>query len=131
MSAHISRAIGVLTFTSAILTLGAPVAPNMAFAADCLTTPSPSTPPNSHWYYRTDRTQQRKCWFLRADNEASGRKPAAADKATLGEPPVSSAKYSLSSFKEFMAQRTGVAPSDQDVEKLYAAFLEWNRRAKN
>ncbi len=134
MSAHISRAIGVLTFASALLALGAAASPKMTFAADCLTAPNPSTPPNSHWYYRTDRAQQRKCWSLRADGATSEHKPAAAaDKTTLDKrvQAASSAPYSLESFKAFMAQQTGVTPSDRDVEKLYAEFLEWNRRAKN
>jgi hypothetical protein len=30
-----------------------------------------------------------------------------------------------------MAQHGGARLSDQDVEKLYAEFLEWNRRVKN
>jgi hypothetical protein len=34
-------------------------------------------------------------------------------------------------FKDSVAQHGGAKPSDQDVEKLYAEFLEWQRRAKN
>jgi hypothetical protein len=36
-------------------------------------------------------------------------------------------KYSLASFKEFMAQHGGANLSDEDVKKLYAEFLEWSR----
>jgi hypothetical protein len=39
--------------------------------------------------------------------------------------------YSLASFKHFVAQYAGAEVSDQDVEKLYAEFLQWHRRAKN
>jgi hypothetical protein len=38
---------------------------------------------------------------------------------------------SFASFKDFMAQHGGAKMSAQEVEKLYAEFLEWNRRAKN
>lgn len=133
MSAQIPRPFGTRIFASALLTVGALAAPETAFAADCLTAPNPSTPPNNHWYYRTDRAHQRKCWFLQADNAGSEHKSAAAtDQAISGNRSQSASKeYSLASFKEFMTQQTGVTPSDRDVEQLYGAFLEWNRRAKN
>jgi hypothetical protein len=34
-------------------------------------------------------------------------------------------------FKDVVAQHAAVKLSEQDVEKLYAEFLEWKRRAKN
>ncbi len=134
MSAQISRPIGILAFASVLLALGAFAAPNRATAADCLTAPGSATPPNGHWYYRTNRTQQRKCWFLRTDNPDSQRVSApATGEAPLDQPvqSASSITNSLASFKEFMTQRTGVAPSNQEVEKLYAEFLKWNGRAKD
>lgn len=130
MSAPISQPIGIVTFASALLALGVIAEPSRIFAADCLTAPGTSTLPNGHWYYRTDRTQQRKCWFLRTGEQDLKQKSVPA----TGEAPpqsTSSAPNSLASFKEFMAQRTGDALSDQDVKKLYAEFLEWNRRAKD
>lgn len=71
MSARISQPIGILAFAFALLASGAIFVRSTAFAADCHTAPDSSTPPNSHWYYRTDRTQQHKCWYLRADSEVS------------------------------------------------------------
>lgn len=38
---------------------------------------------------------------------------------------------SLAKFKDFMAQRGRANLSPQELETLYAQFLEWNRRAKN
>ena len=72
MSAQL-RPIGTIAFASAFLTsvLGVSVPANIAFAVDCLTAPNSPAPPNSHWYYRTDRTQERKCWHLRTDNGPS------------------------------------------------------------
>jgi hypothetical protein len=36
-----------------------------ARADNCLTEPNSSAPQGSHWYYRTDRSNQRKCWYFR------------------------------------------------------------------
>ena len=33
-------------------------------AEECKTKPGSSAPPGSHWYYRINRTDQRRCWFL-------------------------------------------------------------------
>ena len=33
-------------------------------ADDCLNEPKHQTPPGGHWYYRIDRPNHRKCWFL-------------------------------------------------------------------
>jgi hypothetical protein len=35
-----------------------------AATAACLTKPGAAAPQGSHWYYRMDRTANRKCWFL-------------------------------------------------------------------
>ncbi|MGA8078557.1 MAG: hypothetical protein WB868_14370 [Xanthobacteraceae bacterium] len=134
MSAQISRPIGLLVFSSALLACGTLAVPNTAFAADCLTAPNSSTPANGHWYYRTDRVQQRKCWYLGADNQNSAHRslPATGGAAlTHQSQPAPASPYSLESFKQFITQKTGTTPSDQDVERLYAEFLEWNRRVKN
>ena len=38
---------------------------------------------------------------------------------------------SLSGFKDFMARQGHANLSQEELEKLYVQFLEWNRRAKN
>jgi hypothetical protein len=43
--------------------------PDTASADNCLTEPNSSAPQGSHWYYRTDRANQRKCWYFRAPGE--------------------------------------------------------------
>lgn len=144
MSAPISRPVGIVNFAAALaaslctvfFVLGVSVVggiarPGTAFAADCVTAPNSAAPPGSHWYYRTDRTQQRKCWFLRAANPDLAHRSAAASAAPSDKEAVSASANSFASFKEFITQKTGSPPPDRDVEKLYAAFLEWNRRAKN
>jgi hypothetical protein len=134
MPAQIPRSIDILTFALALIALGVIGMLNAACAADCLTTPDSSTPPNSHWYYQTDHAQQRKCWFLRADARASQDSSVpVTDEAPWDKrsQSISPASYSLASFKEFLTQQRGAKLSDQDVEQLYNEFLEWNSRVRN
>jgi hypothetical protein len=130
------RPIGTMAFVSAFLISGfcASVPANIAFAADCLTAPNSPAPPNSRWYYRTDRLQQRKCWHLQSDNgpsEQGAAQSAGAAPAKASQSVVAAGPYAGAGFKGFVAQQGGAKPSDQDVEKLYAEFLEWKRRTKN
>ena len=60
-------AIVVALFASGA-SIGVPT--NNARADDCLTVPKFSEPGSGHWYYRTDRATQRKCWYLRADQSS-------------------------------------------------------------
>jgi hypothetical protein len=136
MSAQIPRPIGIIGFAFTLLVgcLAMSLPDHAAGADDCLKAPSSPAPAKAHWYYRTDRAQQRQCWYLRAANDTS-------QLATVPNAPVTaiaasshsatSSPYSLASFKDFMAQRGGAKLSDQEVEKLYAEFLEWKRGAKN
>jgi hypothetical protein len=119
-------------FTVLALGLGVGVPPNFAFAVDCLTAPNSPAPRNGHWFYRTDRTQDTKCWYLRTDNGPSeqGAAQTAREAAKPSQSVVASGSNGLG-FKDFVAQHAAVKLSDQDVDKLYADFLEWKRRAKN
>jgi hypothetical protein len=38
-------------------------------AAACSAAPKPPAPQGSHWYYRTDRATQRRCWYLAAEGQ--------------------------------------------------------------
>jgi hypothetical protein len=138
MSVQIRPPIGSFAFVPALLvatSLGVGVPASAARAVDCLTAPGSSTPQNQHWYYRIDRAQQRKCWYLRAANGPSQQGPMqTAGEAPPGKPSQSlstAAPYSLASFKDFMAYRGSTNLSDKDIEKLYAEFLEWSRHSKN
>lgn len=55
----------LLTGLLAAFTLTAPGGAVQA-AAECLATPNAKTAEGKHWYYRIDRTTQRKCWYLGA-----------------------------------------------------------------
>jgi hypothetical protein len=130
------RPTGTMAFVSAFLAAGfcASVPANIAFAVDCLTAPNSPAAPNSHWYYRTDRTQQRQCWHLQTDNGPSaqgGAQSASEAPAKTSQSVVVAGPYAGPGVKGFVAEHGGAKPSDQDVEKLYAEFLEWKRRTKN
>jgi hypothetical protein len=126
MSAQIPRTIDSIAFVFAILAsaLCVSVPANTARAVDCLTAPQSSARQNSHWYYRTDRVQHRKCWYLRAANQPSQQGAVQAVREAL---PTDS----LASFKDYVAQHASANLSDEEVEKLYSQFLEWRRNAKN
>jgi hypothetical protein len=126
MSAQIRRPLGSIAFASALIVPGwsVIVPASTARAADCLAAPDPSAPKNSRWYYRTDRTQQRKCWYLRAANQPLQQGTA----RTAHE--IAPTKPSPSASTAAPDQR-GAKLSHEDVEKLYSEFLEWSRHAKN
>jgi hypothetical protein len=126
-----------MVFVAALLTsaFGIGVPSNSARAVDCLTTPNSAASQNDHWYYRTDRAKQRKCWYLRSANRPSQR---VAVQTAREAPPAKSLQsvpaaspHSGASFRDFMANHGGANLSDKDLEELYAQFLEWSRRAKN
>lgn len=129
MSARISWSIGSTAFSSALLLLlllsifGASPLVGSAYAADCLSEPNSAAPENSHWYFRTDRTTQRKCWYLRAASE-----PRQQDSVKIAQAAPAANAYSYANFKSFIAQRGNAELSDADIERLYAQFLEWRRR---
>jgi hypothetical protein len=138
MAVQLRSPIGPIAFVSTFLvSVFSAIGPTgIAHAADCLTAPGPSAPPNSHWYYRTDRTQQRKCWFLRSDNGPS--QGQAQEQAQVQEQAIQTTQsvpaaepYSLARFKNFMAHRGSGNLSDKDVERLYAQFLAWRRDPAN
>lgn len=128
------RPIGTIAFAAAFLASGLAVGvpANIAFAVDCLTAPNSPAPANSHWHYRTDRAQDRKCWYLQTDNRPSEQGAVQAVHEAPAKPSQSVAASGPSpGVKDFVAQHAAVKLSEQDVEKLYAEFLEWKRRAKN
>jgi hypothetical protein len=68
----VTRALFCLTLVSAGMTGGAFAAGanNASAADDCITESNLVPPKGSRWYYRIDRTTNRKCWYIAAS--ASG-----------------------------------------------------------
>jgi hypothetical protein len=128
MSAQVHTQIGAIVLISGLLAGAAGAAP----AADCLDAPNAPAPKNSHWFYRIDRTQQRKCWHLGDANQPPQQAAAQTARETPpAERSPAASSNSLESFKAFMAQRGNSNLSDRDVEQLYAEFLEWSRPLRN
>ena len=110
--------------------LGVGVSADPAPAATCLAAPNGPVPQGSHWYFRTDRATQHKCWSLRATGSPPQQVAARSTSETPpARPPRSGpapGQRSFASFKEFMAHHGGANLSEKELEKLYAQFLEWN-----
>ena len=71
MSGKIPRPIGLIALVATLLVsgVGVGVPADTIRADDCLAAPNSPAPQRSHWYYRLDRTNQRKCWYLRAPGQ--------------------------------------------------------------
>ena len=87
-----------LCATALCAMLAAVVLPNnpARAAGDCLAAPSSQPPPGSHWYYRSDRAKQRRCWYLAPEGERVSHakpvaQPAARPMASASEKPSSPA----------------------------------------
>jgi hypothetical protein len=132
MSGPNPRPVGSIAFVVVLVLCGFCVgaAAEASRAADCLAAPNGPAPQGNHWYYHTDRATQRKCWALRVIGSPPQQVAAQTVNETPPPRPVRPApaldRSSFASFKEFMAQHGGANLSDQDLEKLYAEFLEWN-----
>ncbi|MGP9811074.1 hypothetical protein ACTZWT_06125 [Rhodopseudomonas sp. NSM] len=71
-TAKVLSAAGAGLIASLALTA---VPDSAAQASECLAGPKGPAPAGSHWFYRTDHTNKRKCWYVRATGEQSA-KPA-------------------------------------------------------
>ena len=80
MSGKIPRPIGSIALVATLLVsgVGIGVPANTARAADCLAAPNSPAPQGSHWYYRLDWTNQRKCWYFRAPGQPAQQAAAQA-----------------------------------------------------
>jgi len=58
-----------LVATLLIAGVGVTAPPTSARGDDCLTAPNSPAPQGTHWYYRSDRATQRKCWYVRAPGQ--------------------------------------------------------------
>lgn len=57
-------------------------------AGECLAKPKGAAPAGKHWYYQTNRSLQRKCWYLADEGEkivAPRKQPAAASTVNLNK----------------------------------------------
>ncbi len=59
-----------VAFGSGSIGIGTAHAEDKRAEENCLAAPNTLAPRGSHWYYRTDRVNQRKCWYLRTEGPA-------------------------------------------------------------
>jgi hypothetical protein len=139
--------------TSAALTLGGGPA---SAAAECIAEPNHDPPDGMHWYYRYDRVNDRRCWYLRTlitPSEAPATEPPRAVMrsmpaveapraarsmpaeeqphtvkrlAPVEEPPR--ATYRPASLPD--AQRRRPPLSESEEAALYLEFLRWREQQK-
>ena len=90
----ILRLIGSIACVVILLAwgLGLTAATNIARADDCLAQPNSSAPEGSHWYFRTDRATQRKCWYSRAPDQQAQQPAADTTSPATSTNPVPSEK---------------------------------------
>jgi hypothetical protein len=95
-----------------------------AAAADCLVEPNRDAPEGLHWYYRVDRENDRKCWYLRTlmprPPEPAAAEPQRALARPAVRPPVRPA-----------AQRVKPPLSESDEAALFLEFLRWKEQQKS
>jgi hypothetical protein len=73
MEGRVTANVGLAPVVAVLLVASAGVSLNPADAraeANCLAAPGAQAQPGRHWFYRIDRPQQRKCWYLRAQGAA-------------------------------------------------------------
>ncbi len=69
MSGQMPRLLAPTALVAALLVGGGVGAADRARADDCLTAPNGPAPQGNHWYYRSERGTDRKCWYLRAPSQ--------------------------------------------------------------
>ena len=65
MPGRLSSSIAVLA-ALLLADIGVELRTSTAGAEDCHAAPNASAPQGQHWYYRIDRPDRRKCWYLHA-----------------------------------------------------------------
>ncbi len=91
-------------------------APAARAADECLEAPNGPTPPGGHWYYRTDRVKQRKCWYLgqspqnaqsttaaQGESRPSAAKPARPETRRAEKPAVSPVAHRAAASRQIQA----------------------------
>src|SRR5271169_5474734 len=119
---QIPRPIPSIVLVAPLLISGVGVAalPTTARTDDCLTAPNSPAPQGSHWYYRLDRTTQRKCWYARAPGQPAQQVAALATTGRPATPPHLSAPPSpqvkISTVKPIPAPVRG-GTTDKNVQQ--------------
>jgi hypothetical protein len=103
-SAHLDTNVSRLLVSAAVFG-----APDTASADNCLTAPNSSAPQGSHWYYRVDRANQRKCWYFRVPGEPA---PQATAQATSEAAPAAQSQLIPRLTNSSAGAPTSISPSE-------------------
>jgi hypothetical protein len=95
-------------------------------ADECKTKPGSSAPPGSHWYYRINRTDQRRCWFLGPEGaklRSQARETASNVSSPTRTPPRENAVETARAIPASMelAQRTPLEAASTESYRVAAA----------
>jgi hypothetical protein len=95
-------------------------------ADECKTKPGSSAPPGSHWYYRINRTDQRRCWFLGPEGakvRSQTRETASNVSSPTRTPPRENAVETARAIPASMelAQRTPLEAASTESHRVAAA----------
>jgi hypothetical protein len=95
-------------------------------ADECKTKPGSSAPPGSHWYYRINRADQRRCWFLGPEG-AYGRSQARETAPKVSSPTRTSPRENAVETARAIpvpmepAQRTPLEAASTESHRVAAA----------
>jgi hypothetical protein len=112
--------LGLVASGSAFAAPDAAAPAATAAATECLAAPKSETPPGGHWYYRTDRSTKRKCWYV-GDASAKTSKVATAKPSRPAAPKPEAAareKDTAPSFDNARAEMesANAAPDDAKLQ---------------
>jgi len=87
-------------------------------AAACDAAPKSTAPQGSHWYYRTNRASQRKCWYLAPEGQKTVSSPMVARTRI---PPAPAATPSAETPAEQLTRPAGLRLTEPPAEQADAA----------
>lgn len=88
-------------------------------AEDCLAEPNQQPAEGQHWYYRSDRATNQKCWYLKETGITTPQATAPEASPTAGADVARSGQPGATPLRK--AER----------EALFEEFLRWQQRQRN
>jgi hypothetical protein len=108
----------VLSVVASGIAFAAPDNAAPAAAPECLSSPKSTAPAGSHWFYRTDRANKRKCWYLADASTKTVKTAAAKPSHPAPAKPVAAEKDASPSFGNARAEMetANAAPDDEKLQ---------------
>jgi hypothetical protein len=92
---------------------------------ECISKPNAPAPQGSHWYYRTDRTSKRQCWYL-GEEGAKARASERLAGTTVPTPPPKPVLQPLPKYRDDVALvEPAVSGGAEKSPRLSVASIEW------